>query len=112
MLIEKISRGVLAVETEYGVRHIQPSLIERIRLLWTFRNFHVLPEGVLNRHERTLIDSLCQKGKFLSNWNGHGDLSEHCIGTVERTAPRERAQSARLGPAGAQPSPGALPRAS
>jgi hypothetical protein len=112
MLIEKICRGVLAVETDCGVRYIQPSLVERIRLLWTFRNFHLLPEEVLNRHERALIDSLCQKGKYMVNGNGHGDLSLNCIGTVERSVPRQQPQSTVLKPARVQQVPGVLPRAS
>lgn len=112
MLIDKICRGVLAVETEGGVRYIQPSLLERIRLTWTFRNFHVLPEEVLNRHERALIDSLCRNGKFLVNRNGRGDLSLHCIGTVERSVPRPQPKSTVLKPARVQQAPGALPRAS
>jgi hypothetical protein len=113
MLIEKICRGVLAVETEAGVRYIQPSLVERIWLTWTFRNFHVLPEEVLNRRERALIDSLCRNGKFLVNGNGRGDLSLHSIGTVERSARRPQPQSTRLKPAARmQRAPGTLPRAS
>lgn len=110
MLIDKLCRGVLAVETDCGVRYVQPALAERIRLLWTFRNFTLLPEEVLNRRERALIDSLCQKGKFLVNGNGHGDLSLHCIGTVERTVPRH---AKRLPPRPARlQATGALPRAS
>ncbi len=113
MLIDKICRGVLAVETGAGVRYIQPSLVERIRLTWTFRNFHVLPEEVLNRHERALLDSLCHKGKFLVNRNGRGDLSLRCIGTVERSVPRPQPQATVLKPpARVQPAPGTLPRAS
>ena len=111
MLIDKICRGVLAVETDYGVRYIQPALAERIRLLWTFRNFTLLPEEVLNRHERALIDSLCQKGKFLVNGNGRGDLSLHCIGTVERAVPRH-ARPLPPRPARMRQASGALPRAS
>ncbi len=111
MLIDKICRGVLAVETDCGVRYIQPALLERIRLLWTFRNFPLLPEQVLNRHERALIDALCQKGKFLVNGNGRGDLSLHCIGTVERAVPRQ-SRPAPPRPARMQQTSGALPRAS
>jgi len=113
MLIEKICRGVLAVETDYGVRYVQPSLFERIRLTWTFRNFRVLPESVLKRGERALIESLCRNGKFLVNGNGHGDLSLRSIGTVERTVPREQPRSAvRKPPSRVQRTPGALPYAS
>lgn len=88
MLKDKIFYGLLAVETDWGVRYVQPSFLERLRLLWTFRNFRVLPEEVLKRHERRLINHLCRKGKALVNWNGHGDLSLYCIGTVERSAQR------------------------
>jgi hypothetical protein len=113
MVIEKICRGVLAVETDAGVRYLQPSLLERIRLMWTFRNFHVLPEEVLNRHERALIDSLCRNGKFLANGNGRGDLSLNSIGTVERSARRPQPQSTLLKPAArGQRARGTLPRAS
>ena len=89
-MIDKIRRGVLAVPTDCGVRYLQLSLTERLRLLWTFRNFPVLPEEVLHRHERALIAAVRRKGKYLANWNGHGDLSEHCIGTLERTNPRNQ----------------------
>ena len=112
MLIDKICRGVLAVETDCGVRYVQPSLLERIRLLWTFRNFRVLPEEVLNRYERNLIDSLCRKGRFLVNRNGHGDLSLHSIGMVERSVARRQAQSTLLRAARLRSAVGTLPRAS
>jgi len=111
MLTDKLYRGVLAVETECGVRYVQPSLLERIRLLWTFRNFRLLPEQVLTRQERALVDTLCRKGKFLTNGNGHGDLSLLAIGTVERSAPRKQPQSV-LAPARAHRTPDALRRAS
>ena len=112
MLLDKICRGVLAVETDYGLRYIKPSLLERIWLTWTFRNFHVLPEEVLNRHERALINSLCLKGKIMVNRNGHGDLSLFCIGTVERSVPRQQPASTVLRPARVQQAAGMLPRAS
>lgn len=100
MWMEKIRRGVLALETDSGVRYLKLSLAERVRLVWTFRNFHVLPEEVLRGHERALVEELCRKEKFMVNGNGHGDLSEVCIGTVERLHPRKPAQSERGGSAG------------
>jgi hypothetical protein len=113
MLIEKICRGVLAVETDCGLRYLQLSPLERIRLLWTFRNFRLLPEEVLKRHERTLIDMLYRQGKFLRNGNGHGDLSQICVGTVELSAARKQPQSTMLKPAArVQRASGVLPRAS
>jgi len=95
MWMEKIRRGVLAVHTGTGVRYVRPSLTQRLQLLWTFRNFSVLPEEVLNRHERTLVAALCSNGHFLANGNGNGNLQEYCIGIVERMSaapPRKPAQ--------------------
>ena len=113
MLIDKICRGVLAIETDYGVRYVQLSLLERVRLTWTFRNFRVLPESVLKRNERALVNALCRNGRFLADGNGNGDLSLRCIGTVERSVPRQQPQSTVLKPpARVQRTPGALPRAS
>jgi hypothetical protein len=115
MLIDKIRHGVLAVQTESGVRYLQPSFIQRLRLVWTFRNFHVLPEEVLHGHERALVSVLCRKGKYVANWNGHGDLSENCIGTIERMNHR-RQPPAAASSAADRPSPRAahtiLPRVS
>ncbi len=61
MWIEKIRRGVLQLETDGGLRFVKPSFGQRLQLLWTFRNFTVLPEDVLNPHERQLMGRLCQR---------------------------------------------------
>jgi hypothetical protein len=112
MLINKIRRGVVAVETEAGVRYLQPSLLERILLTWTFRNFRVLPEEVLNSHERAVIDSLCRNGKYVANGNGRGDLSLHCIGIVERSAARQQPRLEALPPARVRRAARSMSRAS
>ena len=65
MWIEKIRRGVLQLETDGGLRFVKPSFGQRLQLLWTFRNFNVLPEDVLNPHERQLMGRLCQKSRPL-----------------------------------------------
>ena len=86
MWAEKIRRGVLAVQTDVGVRYVRPAWYERILLTWTFRHFHVLPEQVLRPREREMIADLIARKGFVSavNRNGHTDC---CIGTVERSAP-------------------------
>jgi hypothetical protein len=83
-MLDKISHGVLAVRTDSGFRFIRPSLVQRIRLVWTFRHFPVLPEEVLQRNERRLIDSLCREGEYLTNGSGHREFAQYRIGTVER----------------------------
>lgn len=59
MLMGKIRHGLLQVSTDHGARYVEPSLLERLRLLWMFRNFRLLPQEVLNEHEQALVRHLC-----------------------------------------------------
>jgi hypothetical protein len=43
MWIERLLDGVLRVLTPLGPRYLSPSFLERVYLLWTFRNFTSLP---------------------------------------------------------------------
>jgi hypothetical protein len=95
MLMEKIRCGVLQVATDAGVRYVQPSFGERVQLLWTFRNFHVLSEEILTRHERHLVNQLCAEERLRRIRNG--DQPPACvIGTLELHAvpiPKKSVQS-------------------
>lgn len=97
-MMEKIRHGVLAVQTETGVRLIRPSLLQRIRLIWTFRHFQVLPDKVLSRYETELIHDLLANGRFVVPGNGNGD-GDCRIGTVERSAPLPPSKPAQAVPA-------------
>jgi TonB family protein len=57
---QKIRSGVVELRTNVGLLYVSPSFWERVYLLWTFRNFHRLPQQVLNRHQRQLIEKLCR----------------------------------------------------
>ncbi len=57
---QKIRSGLVELRTNVGLLYVSPSFWERIYLLWTFRNFHRLPEQVLNRHQKQLIEKLCR----------------------------------------------------
>ncbi|MGZ7029849.1 MAG: hypothetical protein ACXVG9_11030, partial [Terriglobales bacterium] len=57
-LAEKLRSGLLELRTEAGPLYASLSISERIYLLWTFRNFHRLPQQVLNPRQRQLIDKL------------------------------------------------------
>lgn len=61
MLVEKIRHGLLQVSTDHGPRFVAPSLLERLQLIWMFRNFKLLPQEVLSAHEQLLVRSLCEK---------------------------------------------------
>jgi TonB family protein len=57
-LPQKIRTGLIELRTDIGPVYLRPSFWERIYLLWTFRHFRSLPQLVLNRHQRQLIDRL------------------------------------------------------
>ena len=57
-LPQKIRTGLIELRTDIGPVYVRPSFWERIYLLWTFRHFRSLPQLVLNRHQRQLIDKL------------------------------------------------------
>jgi hypothetical protein len=49
---------LLELRTESGTVYVCPSKWQRLRLLWTFRHFHVLPREVLSRRDQHLIEKL------------------------------------------------------
>ena len=57
-LSQKIRAGLIELRTDIGPVYVRPSFSERIYLLWTFRHFRSLPQVVLNRRQRQLIDKL------------------------------------------------------
>jgi hypothetical protein len=65
MWIEKLTEGVLQLDTAIGPRFVQPNLVQRAYLLWTFRNFFSLPHQVLRPWEIRLIDRLLTENRFV-----------------------------------------------
>jgi Gram-negative bacterial TonB protein C-terminal len=49
---------LLELRTESGTLYVCPSKWQRLRLLWMFRHFHVLPQQVLSRRDQHLIEKL------------------------------------------------------
>jgi hypothetical protein len=97
MWMERIRCGVLEVQTEKGPSYLRPSLGERIRLLWTFRNFRLLPREVLNQRELTLVAGLLERGNVQPN-------ADCLIGIIEWTPPvpavlPEQSRGKQSGPA-------------
>jgi hypothetical protein len=86
MWIEKLSNGVVALDTPVGVRYVQPNFVQRAYLIWTFRNFFSLPQQVLRPWERRLIDRLWSENNFVALSAG-GMAGHPVIGRVERGAP-------------------------
>ena len=84
MWIEKLSEGVVQVQTPIGPRYLMPSFFQRLYFLWMFRHFPILPVAVLNRGQRRLIDRLCSEQRFVSMAYANGLEDAPVIGTVER----------------------------
>jgi len=88
MWMEKLADGVLQVDTPIGPRFIQPNLIQRARLLWTFRNFLSLPQQVLSAREQRLIDCLCREQRFVPMADSAG-VDKPLIGRIESRSPAQ-----------------------
>lgn len=88
MWIEKLTDGVLELDTPIGPRYIQPNLVQRAYLIWTFRNFFSLPQQVLRPWERRLIDHLWSENRFISV-SAAGMPDRPVIGKIERRAPAQ-----------------------
>jgi hypothetical protein len=83
MWIEKLADGILELDTPIGPRYLQPSLVQRVFLLWTFRNFCSLPQSVLRPWERRLIERLWTDNRFVS-LSAPGMMDRPVIGKLER----------------------------
>ena len=87
MLIEKLSAGVVQVQTPIGPRYVMPSFLQRVYLVWMFRHFPILPHAVLNRRQQRMIDRMCSEQRFASMAYADGMDEAPVIGTVERRPP-------------------------
>src|SRR5260221_11993620 len=97
MWIEKLTDGVLEVDTPIGPRYIEPNLVQRAYLIWTFRNFFSLPQQVLRPWERRLIDRLWSENRFVSASTA-GARGGPVIGKIQRRAPAQAEGLSVLGP--------------
>ena len=82
MLIEKLAAGVVRVQTPLGPRYIVPSFLQRIYLLWMFRNFPILPHAVLSTRQQRLLDRMCNES-VASFAYAYGFDELPLIGTIE-----------------------------
>src|ERR1700752_922195 len=87
MLIDKLAAGVVQVQTPIGPRFIMPSFLQRVYLLWMFRNFPILPHAVLSERQQRIIDRMCGEQSFASAAYATGMDEARVIGTIERRPP-------------------------
>jgi hypothetical protein len=83
MWMARIFHGVLQVSTDAGARYLKPRMWQRLALLWTFRNFRILPQQVLTHRQRRLVQAVCLHRSF-ANPESIDQLA--VIGTVEMAA--------------------------
>jgi hypothetical protein len=95
MWIEKLSEGVVQVQTPIGPRYLMPTFLQRVYFMWMFRHFPILPVAVLSAGQQRLIDRLCSEQRFVSMAYASGMEDAPVIGTVER---RSRLAADRLPP--------------
>lgn len=84
MWIDKLADGVVRVQTPIGPRYVIPSFLQRVYLVWMFRNFPILPHAVLNGRQQRMIDRLCAEQRFASMAYADGMDEAPVIGTIER----------------------------
>ncbi|HVZ60018.1 MAG TPA: hypothetical protein VG892_04460 [Terriglobales bacterium] len=91
MVLARLLRGTLCVETNGIQRLFAPTLLQRIYLFWVFRNFQRLPLNVLNENDRACVERACSR----PGTAGDPDL---IMGVVEcdLPPPKKAAQSAPL----------------
>jgi hypothetical protein len=87
MLIEKLAAGVVQVKTPIGPRYVMPSVLQRLYLVWMFRNFPILPHAVLSRRQQCMIDRMCSEQRFASMAYADGMNEAPVIGTIEHRPP-------------------------
>src|SRR6202008_1639095 len=87
MLIDKLTAGVVQVQTPIGPRYVMPSFLQRVYLLWMFRNFPILPHAVLNPRQQRMIDRMCSYQRFASAADAPGRDEAPVIGTIELRPP-------------------------
>ena len=87
MLIEKLAAGVVQVQTPIGPRYVMPSFLQRLYLVWMFRNFPILPHAVLSGRQQRMIDRMCSEQRFASLAYADGMEEAPVIGTVEHRPP-------------------------
>ncbi len=80
MFLDRLQSGFLLFETQQGLVRVELSLVQRIYLLWTFRNFRRLSIPLLNSRQRALVNSLYRTNADVVL---HLHKPLHVIGVVE-----------------------------
>jgi hypothetical protein len=91
--IEEKGAELLELRTEAGVVYVCPSRLQRIRLRWAFRHFHVLPPQVLSRRDQRLIEKLFRSAVVTPSFPVS---SNTVLGVVERMPSKSPASAGAM----------------
>ena len=83
MWFEKLSEGVLCIQTALGPRYLRPAFWQRLYLMWIFRHFESLPPQVLKVWEQRFLENLCRSDLYVSLMRNNGLEDAPVIGTLE-----------------------------
>ncbi len=98
MWMDKLFGGVLRVLTPLGPRYLKPTLLQRIYLLWIFRNFQTLPVKVLSPFQLRFLDGMQRTQGFNSAGLIIGFEDAPILGTLEQRPPAESVGSSSRRP--------------
>lgn len=102
MYLKKLCGGVLHIQTANGLRCVELTGRERLTVLWLFRNFKLLPEAVLSKAARHLLEALLGSDRSqLRCAHNHAEDDDFVIGTVEYATAKTSAKSTAMRPASA-----------
>jgi hypothetical protein len=90
---EEKGAELLELRTEAGVVYVCPSRLQRIRLRWAFRHFHVLPPQVLSRRDQRLIEQLSRSAVVTLTLPAANDT---VLGVIEKIRSKEPALAAAM----------------
>jgi hypothetical protein len=65
LTIARLSHGVLEVITSSGSHYLNPTIFERLQLIWMFRHFRILPLNVLNERGQRAIEVMASNRGYV-----------------------------------------------
>jgi hypothetical protein len=80
--LEKLRNGFVQVFNESGLHYVRPSQFEKLRLLWMFRNFSILPQQVLSPRQQRFVADLCSEKRMFQYWVPNERERSPLIGTL------------------------------
>ncbi len=99
MWLEKLTDGFLQVLTDQGPHFVKLSFTERLRLIWMFRNFSILPQQVLTPRQQRLLSEVCAEERMFQFWGPEEAQRGQVIGTIVGSVlPSSRLEERRVQP--------------